>query len=90
MCFSDCGWFGVEGLGDGFFEEGGLQAGTQVSGKEADEKFGFDGRKVAEEFGEEGGFLEGAFGFGDGVEEEGKVFEGEVAGGVGVLGGILL
>lgn len=86
MRFADRSGIGVEGLGDGVFEEGCFEAGAEVSSEKADEKFGFEGREGAEEVGEEGCLLEGAFGGGNGLEEEGEVLEGLVFGGVVVLG----
>ena len=84
---ADGSWVGLEGFRDRFFQEGGFEAGAKVSREEADQKLGFDGGEVAEEFGEKSCFLEGAFCFGDGVEELREVFQGEVLSRVGSLAG---
>ncbi len=72
------------GFGDGFFDEGLLDAGAHVAGEELDEVFGFDGRGAAEEVEEEAEFGLGAAGFGEGGEGGFDVGESEGCGGRGV------
>ena len=78
---SDGGCGGGPGFGDGFFDEGLLDAGAHVAGGELDEVFGFVGSGAGEEIEEEAEFGRGAAGFGD--SGEGGFDFGEGDGGVG-------